>query len=88
MGVITIARKGQQKLPGDHDSGDDQDDDQGKLIASKFDKNLCQNSMHTKLLYNVKLKMLLTVKSCDGGEEAKDDHYHHTGHQVDKDLQF
>ena len=44
--------------------------------------------MHTKLLYNVKLKMLLTVKSCDGGEEAKDDHYHHTGHQVDKDLQF
>ena len=39
----------------------------------------------------MKLKMatmFLTVKSCDGGEEAKDDHYHHTGHQVDKDLQL
>ena len=36
----------------------------------------------------IKLMMFLTVKSCDGGEEAKDDHYHHTGHQVDKDLQL
>ena len=44
--------------------------------------------MHTKLLYNVKLKMLLTVKSCDGGEESEDDHYHHTGDQVDEDLKL
>ena len=44
--------------------------------------------MMIKMIKMIKLKMFLTVKSCDGGEEAKDDHYHHTGHQVDKDLQF
>ena len=29
----------------------------------------------------------LTIKSSDHGEEAKDDHDHDAGHQVDEDLQ-